>query len=379
MKESNQRELTELLEVGEILDEQQADSVFLVFDRIAYEAADLAPKLAPILKNRRVQEFDQFIENPRLEHVYLGLQAFRSTDVDIIIAIGGGTAIDIAKLIRCFAGQSVTPAEIIDEPNRIDASLSSPLIAVPTTAGTGSEATHFAVVYVDGVKHSVAHESMLPDVSIVDPKLTYSMPSHLTAVSGLDALCQAIESMWSVNSTQDSYSHASAALDLLIANLHPAVHAPTSDIRAAMSRAANLAGKAINISKTTAPHAISYAITMSHGVPHGHAAALSLPSFLVFNYEVGLENLRDRRGVDHVRDVINGIIDQFGCQTAQQTAQKIRALVESIGCKTSLAALGIAHQRHLDLIAKSVNRARLSNNPREVTEKNIREILKSIR
>ena len=315
---------------------------------------------------------------PRLEDICSGVDAIRRAKVDAVLAMGGGTAIDVAKLIRCFADHDAEPEELIGDQGLITNNNACPLIAVPTTSGTGSEATHFAVVYIDGVKHSVAHRSIMPDASVVDSTLTHSMPPSLTAVTGLDALCQAIESIWSVNSTRESTLYAVESLKLAIGNLHSAVHAPTPSVRSAMSRAANLSGKAINVSKTTAPHACSYAITINHGVPHGHAAALTLAPFLVFNQQVNDTDVNDPRGVDHVQQACDEIINTLGCRNVHEAQSALTLLIESIGCGTQLSKFGITSESQIRQIATSVNTTRLANNPRLVRDDDILRILMSI-
>jgi alcohol dehydrogenase class IV len=379
MNKPSQQEFTTLCELGSYVEEQPFQSVFLVLDRAACEATGVLSNLSEVFKDRRVVEFDQFVENPRLEHILLGLDAFLGADPDLVITIGGGTAIDVGKLICCFASQNASPESIISDSNLISLNPVVPLAAVPTTAGSGSEATHFAVVYVDDVKYSVAHESILPDVSVVDPTLTYSMPPRLTAASGLDVICQGIEAMWSVNSTSESYQYGAEALELAFDSLRTAVHEPMPTVRAAMSRAAHLAGKAINISKTTAPHAVSYAITTGFGVPHGHAVALTLAPFLKFNRDVTQSDVTDSRGVQHVNKVLDQILEKLKCTTVADAHAAIQSLMESIGCASRLRDLGVTSSAQRLRIAQSVNAARLSNNPRAITEHDICEILESIR
>jgi len=379
MSNQNQREFRALGEFGSFIDANDFKAIFLVVDRAACEAAGVFPRLSPFFKGRSVFAFDQFIENPRLEHIKSGVDAFRETEADLVFAVGGGTAIDVGKMIRFFARQEASPESIIADSNLIRPETNIPFAAIPTTAGSGSEATHFAVVYVDGVKFSVAHDSILPNMTVVDPTLTYSMPPGLTATSGLDVLCQGIESMWSVNSTSESYGYGIEALALAVENLHAAVSGPTPASRSAMSRAANLAGKAINISKTTAPHAVSYAITTGFGVPHGHAVALTLAPFLEFNADVDSSNVADSRGVDHVRKVIGDVVETLGCKTTMEAQGMIRSLMNSIGCVTCLGDVGVTSKAQRLQVAKSVNAARLANNPRVITGKDIDEILESIR
>src|SRR5207248_4789041 len=126
-------------------------------------------------------------------------------------------------------------------------------------------------------KYSVCHEFLLPDIAIVDPILTHKMSPRLTAITGMDALSQAIESYWSIHSTEESKGYAREAIRIIVDQLPKAVNEPTNDSRLAMARASHLAGKAINVTRTTAPHALSYALTSRFGVPHGQAVSLTLP------------------------------------------------------------------------------------------------------
>jgi alcohol dehydrogenase class IV len=124
----------------------------------------------------------------------------------LVVAVGGGTSIDMAKLIRALAG-TVDPEAVIRGKSPIVASRSR-FIAIPTTAGTGSEATQFAVVYIDGEKFSLDHASLRPAIAIVDPRLMNTLPAAVTAATGLDAFCQAIESIWAVGATDESVRYA---------------------------------------------------------------------------------------------------------------------------------------------------------------------------
>jgi alcohol dehydrogenase class IV len=370
--------LASVTEIGDLLAEFAAKSVFLVLDRPAWERSGAQLRLVSAWTDRRVVEFDAFECNPRLDDVLKGVEQFRGTPCDVMVAIGGGTAIDVAKLIRCFATTpSCSPTDMIAD-NQLIELPTCPLIAVPTTAGTGSEATHFAVLYCQGVKHSIAHAGILPDVAVVDWRLTQSLPPRITAVTGLDALSQAIESVWSLQSTAESIGYACEAIELIRDNLETAVRAPNATARAAMSHAAHLAGKAINISKTTAPHAISYKITHDFGIPHGHAVALTLGPILTFNAGVTTKDVTDGRGLRHVREMIRLVLAKLGCPDAAAGRVWITDLMTSIGCETRLGQLGISGRQHLVRIAESVNLDRLRNNPRQINIDQLLQLLESI-
>ncbi len=230
-----------------------------------------------------ITRYCDFKVNPRFTDLEGAIGKIRAINPDVIIAIGGGSVIDMAKLSRffeCHNGETFS--------GKYDKTKDSiPLIAIPTTAGTGSEATHFAVLYEGTTKHSIAHQDIKPDFAILDAALTEKTDAYLTACTGFDALAQAIEAYWNKNATLESDRYALEAIGLLWDSLPLAVKSPTRDIRSKMLKGAYLAGKAINITKTTAPHAFSYPFTMHYGYPHGHAVALTFPAFAAINLAPG--------------------------------------------------------------------------------------------
>ena len=205
------------------------------------------------------------------------------------------------------------------------------------------------------------------------------MPPGLTAETGLDAFAHAIESMWSVNSTPESIRYAAEAIRLTWQHLEAAVEHPTRDDREAMSRAALLAGQAINISKTTASHAISYTITSQFGVPHGRAVALTLGPMLAYVSEVTEEDCNDPRGAAHVQQIVSDLLRLLGCQTATEADQAIQRFVESVGCPTRLSTVGVTTDAQIEAITGEVNGERLANNPRRFSERSLQSFLHSIR
>lgn len=266
-----------------ILQEYAPCHIFLVRGKNSYEVCGAKAIIYETLKkiHCRVTEFYNFDENPKFEDLQRGLELLRYSHASIIVAVGGGSVLDMSKLLRFFNSYSgeVTGNKFVKLYGLL------PLIALPTTAGTGSEATHFAVLYKDKVKYSVEHNDILPDIAIVYPYFTYNNPKYLTACTGFDALAQGIEAYWNVNATKESDDYAEKAIRLLWPNLPLAVNSPTEEIRDQVSEGSYWAGRAINVTKTTAPHAFSYPFTTYYGYPHGHAVALTFPFFFKINTE----------------------------------------------------------------------------------------------
>ena len=371
--------LASLSRIKEVLEKEKPSSIFLVTGKKSYSHSGAQKILEPLLSAYKVTSFSDFSVNPQLEDVRRGIVLFRDAGCDLVIALGGGSAIDMAKSISFLAAQPEEPERYIKKEIN-PTNKPKILVAVPTTAGTGSEATHFAVVYIGKTKYSLGHQEwMLPRYVFLDPALTFDLPKYITASTGIDALCQAIESYWSTQSTGESKKYARQAIPLILANLTAAVNAPSPKNREVMLLGANLAGKAINISKTTACHSVSYPITSYFGVSHGHACALTLGEMCLFNSKVTENDCLDKRGAKYVQQNLSELCSLFQTQTPEQLQHKIHQLINQIGLNTKLTDLNITAPEHHDLIvANGFNPERVKNNPRELTEIALRNILKRI-
>lgn len=351
--------------------------VFLVTGKDSFESSGARKCLKRVLNWPTVCRFSDFTPNPKSEDVQRGIMEFKVFSPDNVVAVGGGSVIDMAKLINYFATNEIGTCDYIA--GKRGTKQGKPLIAIPTTAGSGSEVTSFAVMYVDRTKYSVDQPSLLPNVAVVDPYLTESLPSHITAATGMDALGQAIESYWSVNSTGISKQYASQAIRLAISNLTAAVNRSDISARRAMAEAAHLAGKAINITRTTAPHAISYPLTAYFGVPHGHAVGLTLSCVLDYNSRVCEADLQDPRGCDYVRRTLDEIAGLLGHEDVGSACQGLDHLMEQIGLPSRLSELGVESEGDLEcIVANGCTPARMKNNPRSFTVDSLRQLLLEI-
>jgi alcohol dehydrogenase class IV len=355
-----------------LLDELGVARPLLAADREALEASGAGRILRPLLETRFAAVFSDFAPNPERGALLAGLELLRDSRADGVVALGGGTAADLGKLLATFAAQSTSIDDALARPESLQP-VSLPLVAVPTTAGSGSEATSFAVLYADGRKHSLGHAAMRPAAALVDPVLTESCPPRLTACAGLDALCQAIESFWSAGATRESRDYALAALRPLVRQLRAAVHAPTPKIRVAMADAAHLAGRAIQISKTTAPHALSYALTARYGVPHGHAVALTIGEVFAANAAApdALVQLPGRRM--QLRGLLDPLLWHLGADEPAALPDYFRTLLADLGLETRLRDLNVPRER-LPELAAAADPARLANNPVRLSPETILEI-----
>lgn len=300
-----------------------------------------------------VVQFTGYSSNPKLEEVLEGLSLFHERDCDSIISIGGGSPIDVAKAIKLLAASGQTTFPAFGSP--LDRYV--PHLAVPTTAGTGSESTHFAVVYANGNKTSVAHDAMLPDMVLLDPQLLAGLPDYHKKASLLDALAQCVESIWAKSATEQSREYAGRGIALILDYLFPYFHKSGFDENAArhIQMAANLSGRAINLTKTTAPHAMSYQLTSTYGIAHGHAAALCLVG--VWRYFLNLRAAGSPEAAP-VAEALDLLAKDFNVDQPIDALRKLEVILEFL-------QVGIPSVRWADLdpLVSSVNTERLGNSP----------------
>ncbi|QNL47742.1 phosphonoacetaldehyde reductase [Olivibacter sp. SDN3] len=366
----------ELNSLSRILERYPTSNVLLVTGRASYNEQPLRCHFESLLDKHVVWRYDDFSVNPSLDDLQKGTKIVAELKPDLIIGIGGGSVLDTAKLIRILPNHTQQIEEIIKGMSPIKESKIK-LILIPTTAGSGSEATHFAVSYIGKDKYSVASPFLVPDHVILDPALSDSMPSYLTAVTGADALAQAIESYWAVGATEESIDYAAESIIEILQHFEDVIHRPSKQARDKMMLASYLAGKAINITKTTAPHALSYGFTQNHGIPHGHAVMLTLPELLRLNTFTALEALSDKLSYREYPKRVKQLCKLFGKDEPEDVAQYLEVLLDHVGLKRRLRDFDIAFD-DLPMLAKSVNTERLNNNPVQLTQRQLLEVLEKI-
>lgn len=300
-----------------------------------------------------VQHFTNFQPNPLYDSVEKGVKVFRKFQCDFIAAVGGGSAIDVAKCIKLYANMDDTKSYLEQRivPNKI------PLLAVPTTAGTGSEATKYAVIYQNGVKVSITDSSCIPSVVLLDPSVLTTLPQYQKKATMCDALCHAMESFWSVHSTEESRNFSEQALSLILNNWK--LYLDNNEIgNRNMLLAAHLAGKAINIAQTTAGHAMCYQLTSLYGIAHGHGAALCVGSL----WPIMLQNMDkcvDPRGVEYVKKSFDKLARAMGCSSVEAAINQFQKMLDRL----ELTMPEKITNDNLKLLITSVNPERLRNTP----------------
>ena len=306
--------------------------------------------------------FSDFTPNPVYEDVCKGIDLFQITKCDCILAVGGGSAIDVAKCIKLAVlaeeGKSAIIPPLVSQRLPIDGS-KIPFIAIPTTAGTGSESTHNAVMYYEGAKQTVTNDGVLPDYAILESSVLKTLPLYQKKCTMMDALCQGIESWWSVNSTEESYEYSRKTIELIMVNWRKYIFENDDEAAANIMLAANYGGRAINITQTTAAHAFSYKITSLYKLPHGHAVAVCLPEIWEYMI-VNIDKCIDVRGQDYLSEIFNKISKAMGCDSPKQTIGVFREMMVEMELFKPVSE---NKEENLKVLAKSVNPIRLKNNP----------------
>ncbi len=269
---------------------------------------------------------------------------------EVIVALGGGSVIDSAKVFAAARGDFTAMDAYLKKRAGAETLAPWPLIAVPTTAGTGSEVTCWGTVWdnAGGLKYSLAHPGLYPEYSIVDPELMVGKPRDLTIQTGLDALSHSLESLWNQSANPVSMAHAIAAARGVLSTLPQLVDDLANvELRGRMARAATLAGFAFSNTKTAIAHSLSYPITLRHGVPHGIACSFSLPMII--------RSVAAEGGI-----CAEGLQAIFG-SNGRAAADEMQAFLAGLGVATDYRHYGIDDVEWRDLIALAFDGERGQN------------------
>ena len=304
-------------------------------------------------QGRLVDIFYDVPPNPTISSCQNAINLAKSQKVDFILALGGGSVIDLSKLVAVGILSNKHVQDWFDGEPLPQTGVT--LIAMPTTAGTGSEVTSVAVLSSDtgGIKKPLSTPAFQPQFAYIDPTLTLSVPPYITACTGFDAIAHALEAYWSKHHQPICDALAIQALKKAFSYLPIAYHEPKNlKARTEMAEASLLAGLAFSLPKTAAAHALSYPLTHHHHIPHGEACALSLDFWLRFNAQDD-----EKRYLD--------LAQQLGFQNVLDLADFLYQLKKDLGLRTNLKDIGLSDKEKERIIREAQNKT-LENNPRAV-------------
>jgi alcohol dehydrogenase class IV len=335
-------------------------------------AAGWVDRALPHLADVRVQSrlWHGLTPNPKDFEVEAAFESYRENGCDALLAIGGGSCIDVAKGVAILSGNG---GRILDYEG-IDRATSPipPMVMVPTTGGSGADVSQFCVVTdtARGLKATIGGRALVPEISLTDPELLTTMPADLTAHTGLDALSHAIESCVSEACDFLSKGHAVAAIEALAAHLPRAVQDPLDlDAREAIARASLQAGLAFTNSLLGATHAIAHQIGGALDLPHGLLNAILMPHVMRFNAQT-----HAARYVDVARALGVPVADLSPAAAAEAATARVEVLARALNIPAGLRALGV-DQADFDRFAVNALRdVYITTNPRPVTEQDVHDI-----
>jgi phosphonate metabolism-associated iron-containing alcohol dehydrogenase len=328
----------------------------------------LTAAITDLLPDKTLSIRDHLAPNPEIDSIQHLTASLDDERVDVIVALGGGSVMDTAKALSVSL-----PGKLEGFSLRAHFATGTPLpscaplkvIAIPTTAGTGSEVTPFATIWDTkaGEKYSLNSERLFPHTALLDPILTATLPRRQTIISGLDALSHAFESLWNRNASPLTAVWARHAIDLTFKAL-PRLLATPEDLvwRARMLEASLLGGLAISQTKTALAHSISYHLTARRGVPHGLACSFTLPALLEFN------RLADDGS-------LLALSQQLGCASAAALGERLDRLYRQLGVSQLLQDYRLGLEDLLKLRPFMLKPGRADNNWRPADLEDLEEIL----
>jgi alcohol dehydrogenase class IV len=375
-------------QLDKILTKLKANNVFLITDS-GVQKAGIVDKVVSVLQNDgyNVTVYDETIPEPPVETAMACYEFAKSKmDTDVIIGLGGGSSIDLAKVTALLMAHGGHPNDYFGE-NKVPGPI-APLIAIPTTAGTGSEVTSVSVLTDtdNNLKVGISDNYLRPTVALLDPELTVGLPPYVTACTGIDALAHAVEAYTAVDykhvqaqgdilfqgSLPISDSLALQAIELIADNLALAVHQGSNlTARSNMLLASLLAGMAFSNAGTASAHALAYPIGGLVKSPHGEVTGLLLPYVMEFNSSIQIEKMGKIAQAFHVQT--DGLSAR---EAAKAACNAVLQLLNDIGLPTRLSEIGIAESHIPEIAEKALGIDRLiRNNPRKPTQKGFEELL----
>lgn len=362
--------LNSIEKIGELLNEIGARNYFLVSDEVLKNIG-IVDK---VLKNLSDLNGDVFIVKPRepyIEDAEEIADKARKGSYEVVVGIGGGSVLDLAKT-AAMARKNLKPIPEYLGRNKVK-NKGVPMILIPTTSGTGSEVSQAIVLSEpDGVKVAIWDPKVLPDVALVDPVLTSSMPPKVTASSGLDALSHAIEALMSKHANPITDGLAVEAIRLIFKYLPGAfVNGQSMEARYNMSLAALMAGLAFSNSSLTAGHAISYTYSHKYRVPHGIACGLALPYIMIYNTPAIMDKF-----ILIAKAIGERAENPF--DATERVVRRVLDLIKMVKMPTTLKEIGVAEGELSEFVNDLFDKYSrlLPYNPRELTRDDALAIFK---
>ena len=361
-------------ELKKIIDNQIFSRVLVIGGAYSFRKSGAEKLIYRLLKNKEIAIFFKTKKLPEFIELNKLINFLKKFNPNLIISIGGGSVIDLSKISNvCFDIKNLKN-KIIKNNIPITKQFCN-LIAIPTTAGSGAEVTTNAVIYINNKKYSVednlikpTYMALFPDLVINNDKLS------VIQASAFDSFAQAVESMFSVKSNNESLLYSKKSISIFLENYRNFISKKNLENAYKLSMSSYYSGKAISISKTIAPHATSYPFTSLFNVNHGHAVSLTFNSYLKFNYDNRIRSL-SKYNLTNRYQLLFKFLKSNNIEDLTRKVEQIRL---DLSLENKLSKINNKIPSKINLILKDINIQRLNNNPVKIEKKDILDILKKI-
>ncbi|EPR12988.1 iron-containing alcohol dehydrogenase family protein [Ruminiclostridium papyrosolvens] len=342
-------------------------NVLIISDPFLYQSG-VAKQIGDSMSGKNVAYFSDVEPNPSCESVDKAAEVARAINADCVIGLGGGSALDISKIVSCLVTNEGSIYDYYSGGSRTLSKRQATLVCIPTTAGTGSEVTNVGV-YTNkkaGIKMPMVNNEFWPDYSIIDCELTYTLPAPVTASTGMDAFCHAIEAYWNKASQPICDMLAIGAMKLILDNIKTAYSEPTNkEARAAMIKASLIAGIAFSQTRTTGIHALSFPLTTEFGANHGTACSITLPAFIKISGQQAETKMK-------------ALTDYLGFESLEKFSEEIEELMKSMNMPVRLHQIGVKETDLEHITEIGLGAAIIQLTPAVMNNETVYQLLKSI-
>lgn len=346
---------------------RSASSIALFIGGSSLKKSGAWDRILAMLKGKNVRVIDHVPPEPPPSFLVDQVDTMKRSPVDCVLAVGGGSVMDLAKSVALLSQQDGDVMSLLTSlPKQWNQMI--PTVCVPTTSGTGSEVTPFAVFWdqKEKKKYSLGVPELYATCALVDPSLTVTMPPYVTATTGMDAFTQACEAYWNKNANPQSDIYALRSIKRILSALPQAVkHGDDLSLREEMALGSLEGGLAFSNTRTTACHSLSYPMSLHFGVTHGQAVGITLPEVIVVNASVQSER-------------VPAFCETLGASSPEEAADTIRTMMKEAGLKTRLSELGISTEGIDTIVREGFAPGRMENTPFTFDETTVRSLLSRI-
>lgn len=361
--------------LNDIMNKHKDPRILIITDKNLVKAGLVKKVQEQLDKYKNIIIYDKIEQDPRLSAVTEGVKFVRENGISNIIAIGGGSVIDAAKCLASVSNNEGNPEDYWFK-GRVLTNPKLPLIAIPTTAGTGSEVTKFAVVTHDETKQKtgMGNNILVPDIALLDPELTIGMPPRITASTGLDALTHAVESYVNLNVNVFTDMLAVKAMKLIGEGLRPAVaKGDNIEARSKMLLGSMLAGWSFGNGYLGLVHALAHPLGGHYGVPHGIGCGILLPKIMKYNLNGNLE--RYKEVAEFLGERVEGLTLR---EAAHKSVEAVENLLADIGIESDFKSYKIDKNDIPIFVREAYQNRNVNVNPRRATPEELAAIIEEL-